>query len=528
MWSDTLLPDIPDLATAIQLAHTINRDLHSSSKSQKRKRPTPLQSSSEEPSLKKSSSTQSTPSKSLKSSSTIQTHWASGVPEDQIEIVSRLGSAARKPSTSGQRLSTPPMVASQSQAQGAKKRMALPTRRNGAVLMKPLSASAAVTRATPVAFSPRDSEFGGRVTSAPPPILPTRTASSTPTPTATGTPAKWMGFKPTMLPPRNNLLQDSSTAAMPSRTSGEAGASSSSLGELATSTSATAGSCSRHPVVLKRTPKPQEPASSASFAFFEPVEPVAGPSSSKPSASTSNVIPNSSLSISSATDAPSTHRRSNTPKSEIKEEEEIVQRVGWEPRRPTPTPTRITSESRTSPKLTDAPTTSKPTPASDISLPGQFSHVPRKSTTPAPLRADVHCSPPRSRVPTPVSVSSSKIVAAGEVYVEEQVRSPAPIEKGKEKAKEPEIERESTDDGDLGDADCIAQELLCDTPDGQSEDKDLDSRGKDGSSSDEEEEEEEEDEMMTLSTDYLQRCVFHHLTPSASCTRCSSVVWFMC
>jgi len=178
-----------------------------------------------------------------------------------------------------------------------------------------------------------------------------------------------------------------------------------------------------------------------------------------------------------------------------------------------------------SPKLTDAPTTSEPTAASRISLPGQFSHVPRKSTTPAPLpisRVDDHCSPPRSRFPTPVSDSSSKIVTVREVYVEEQVCSPAPIEKGKEKAKNPEIERESTDDGDLGDADCIAQELLCDTPDGQSEDKNLDSRGKDGSSSDEEEEEEEEDEMVTLSTDYLQRCVFHFSfpfdPPSASCS----------
>ena len=124
--------------------------------------------------------------------------------------------------------------------------------------------------------------------------------------------------------------------------------------------------------------------------------------------------------------------------------------------------------------------------------------------------ADVHCPSPRSRVPTPASHSGSKIVAAGEVYVEEQVDVPVPSEKGKEKAKatEPEIERELMEDGDLGDADCIARELLCDSPDDQGKDKHLDGRGSAGSSSDEDEDEEEGDELMALSTDYLQRCVF--------------------
>ncbi|KIM34713.1 hypothetical protein M413DRAFT_33076 [Hebeloma cylindrosporum] len=131
VWSDTLQPDIPDLATAIQLAHTINHDL--SNKSQKHKRPTPVdESPAKKPSI---------PSKSSKSSHTIQTHWASGVPADQLEAVSRLGSAARKPPSQ------------------AKKPIPLPTRRNGAVPMKPLSASA-------VAFSPR-------ATSAPPSAFPT-------------------------------------------------------------------------------------------------------------------------------------------------------------------------------------------------------------------------------------------------------------------------------------------------------------------------------------------------------------------
>ena len=100
-------------------------------------------------------------------------------------------------------------------------------------------------------------------------------------------------------------------------------------------------------------------------------------------------------------------------------------------------------------------------------------------------------------------------MAAGEVYVEERVDFPVPSEKGKEKAKatEPEIVREPMEDGDLGDADCIARELLCDSPDDQGEDKHLDGRGSAGSSSDEEDEE-EGDELMALSTDYLQRCVF--------------------
>jgi hypothetical protein len=101
-------------------------------------------------------------------------------------------------------------------------------------------------------------------------------------------------------------------------------------------------------------------------------------------------------------------------------------------------------------------------------------------------------------------------VAAGEVYVEERVDIPVASEKGKEKAKatEPEKEREPMDDGDVGDADCIAQELLCGSPDDQGEDRHLDGRGSAGSSSDEEEDEEEGDELMALSTDYLQRCVF--------------------
>ena len=414
------------------------------------------------------------------------------------------------------------------------KRIALPTRRNAAVPMKPLSASAA-TRVTPVAFSPRDPEFGGRVTSAPPPILPTRTASSTPTPTTTsdspGPSTKWMVFKPMIPPPRKDPLQDSLTSPIPSRTSGEAEPSSSgSLDQAAIPTSMTESrnlglpdvpapdDCGRHPVMLKRIPKPQESTSSAPFiGFFEPVEPVAGPSSPEStliSSLTSNVT---SVSISTAIDAPSSSKptRSNTPRLNIKEE--VVQPVGWKPRRPTPIPT--TSESTTLPQLTDAATTtSKPTAASGTLSSGQSSHEPRKSTTPAPLRrseGDVSRHSPRSRLPTPTGDTGSKIVASREVYVEEQIDIPAPSEKGKEraKAKEPEIEREPMDDGDLGDADCIARELLYNTPDGQGEDKNLDGRGSTGSSSDEEEEEEESDELVVLSTDYLQRCVFPYCSP---------------
>jgi len=71
---------------------------------------------------------------------------------------------------------------------------------------------------------------------------------------------------------------------------------------------------------------------------------------------------------------------------------------------------------------------------------------------------------------------------ASQCYVEEQLRSPAPSEKGKEGEQEPGIEQASIDDGDLGDAHCIAQELLCDTPDsqGEGEDKGVDSRGRMG------------------------------------------------
>jgi len=193
-------------------------------------------------------------------------------------------------------------------------------------------------------------------------------------------------------------------------------------------------------------------------------------------------------------------------------EEEVVQPAGWEPRRPTSPPT---PEPATLPGLADATATSTPTAASGISLSGQSSQAQRKSTTPAPLLrsgADVHHLSPRSRVPTPANDSGSKIVAAGECYVEGQVDIPEPSEKGKEKAKplEPEIEREPMDDGDLGDADCIAQELLCDTPDDRGEDKHLNGRESAGSSSDEEE---EEDELVILSTEYLQRYVCHDSLP---------------
>jgi len=147
VWSDTLQPEIPDLATAIQLAHTTNCDImrsnqcktSTSSQVMTDKRPTKATSSG--PS--KSSCTLNPPK--------IKTHWASGLRPDQLELMSRLGSSASKPSVSVPR--------SQSQVSKTKK-IALPTQRHG-VLTKPISANAP-TRATPVAFSPRDSKFRSR------------------------------------------------------------------------------------------------------------------------------------------------------------------------------------------------------------------------------------------------------------------------------------------------------------------------------------------------------------------------------
>ena len=147
VWSDTLQPEIPDLATAIQLAHMINCDIIHSNQC---KTPTSSQVMMDKRHTKATSSSPSKSSCTLNPSK-IKTHWASGLRPDQLELMSRLGSSASKPSVSVPR--------SQSQVSKTKK-IALPTQRHG-VQTKPISANAP-TRATPVAFSPRDSKFRSR------------------------------------------------------------------------------------------------------------------------------------------------------------------------------------------------------------------------------------------------------------------------------------------------------------------------------------------------------------------------------
>ena len=145
---------------------------------------------------------------------------------------------------------------------------------------------------------------------------------------------------------------------------------------------------------------------------------------------------------------------------------------------------------------------------SSTSLPGRASQVQevilRRSTTPSPASTAVHR-------PAPAGDPFAK-PALARVDPDGQARASVPTEKGQEKTKEPEIEREPTEDVDLGDADCIARELLCRTPD-QQEDKDLEGRARVGSSSSGEDDEEEGDELVALSMEYLQQCVFGDPSP---------------
>ena len=96
--------------------------------------------------------------------------------------------------------------------------------------------------------------------------------------------------------------------------------------------------------------------------------------------------------------------------------------------------------------------------------------TPHKSTTPlaAPLSsslADIyHVS---SRLPAAAADSLPMSILA-QVKPDGQVRTPFLNQKRQERRKEPEIER-GTEDIDVRDADCVARELLCRTPDQQDE-----------------------------------------------------------
>jgi len=266
-------------------------------------------------------------------------------------------------------------------------------------------------------------------------------------------------------------------------------------------------------VVLKRMPKPGVSASSVPLeGFFQLLEPVAGLSNSNStlvSVSTSGAIPTSSTSNSTSdSDPPSVQRRSNTQEFKPKKED-IVQQVEWEPRLPTP------AEHARSYGLAGTTSTPEPANASGTPLSGRASlapgNIPRKSTTPFPV--DVRRPSPLPCLATPAGNSLAE-PALAQAGPEGQVRPSVLTENG-QKTKESEIEREPTEEVDVGDADCIAQELLCRTPD-QQEDENLEQPVRVESSNAGNEEEEEGDELVALSTEYLQQCVFGDPSPCST------------